>query len=84
MTVANGCHVDSRLKITQVIRKDLGNVTEWRGSFNPKELTSFSDALIQFSDKLFTELGYRIDLTQVEILHDESYRANGFVYRERG
>ena len=83
MTITDG-HVDNRLKVQKVIRQDLGGATEWRASFNPKDLISFSDALLQFSDKMLAEVGYRIDLTTVEIKHDSSFRANGFVFRERG
>ena len=82
MTIAN-VHVDSRLKLVKITRQDLGGTTEWHASFDPKELTSFADALLQFSDKMLAEVGYRIDLTTVEIKHDPSFRANGFVFRER-
>ena len=83
MAIANGNHADPRLKITKVVREDLDGVIEWHASFNPRDMRSYSDALIQFSDMLFAELGYRIDLTKVEIKH-ENLLANGFVYRERG
>ena len=70
------------MTITRVTYSDSDDV-EFRAVFQPKEFTSLAEALIAFSDQMVTKVGKRIDLTEVEIKHDGSFRPNGFVYKHR-